>query len=59
MTKIKCVECKYFKITWDKNFPYGCSILGFKSRKRPSFVVYECSKNPCNFFIQKKQIEKQ
>ncbi|MBU0599231.1 uracil-DNA glycosylase [bacterium] len=50
----KCQKCNYFKITWDKNFPYSCKVLGFKTKKCPYQVVYESSGVECMFFKAKK-----
>jgi len=45
--EISCYKCKYFYITWDKNFPNGCKALGFKTAKNPAQVVYESSGMIC------------
>lgn len=37
--KINCSTCKYFFITWDKKFPYGCKALNFKTKNLPSIDV--------------------
>ena len=33
--EINCWNCQNFKISWDKNFPYECPRLGFKSQVWP------------------------
>ena len=50
---INCYKCKYFYITWDKNFPYGCKAMKFKTKKLPSKVVKENSNMTCQSFIKK------
>ena len=27
-----CWSCAFFSITWDPKFPYGCDLMGFKSK---------------------------
>jgi len=47
MEHIDCFTCKYFYITWDKHFPYGCNALGFKSKSMPSAEVFKASNTEC------------
>jgi hypothetical protein len=47
MDNIDCFSCKHFYITWDKNFPYGCKVLGFKSKSMPAGEVYKASALEC------------
>jgi len=47
MDTIDCFTCKYFFITWKKNFPYGCKALGFKSKGMPSGEVFKASAIKC------------
>jgi hypothetical protein len=50
---INCFKCKFFSITWDKDKPYGCNALGFKSKRLPSIEVYKSSGQKCMLFIAK------
>lgn len=50
-----CIPCTHFFVTWDRCFPYGCKALGFRSKKRPSLVVYESSGMECQYFKAKKR----
>ena len=34
-----CWECRYLAITWDPRMPYGCKLMGFRSRVIPSLEV--------------------
>lgn len=52
--KPNCFKCKYLQITYQKNFPYSCRAMGFKSVKMPSLVVYESSGYFCQAFEEKK-----
>lgn len=49
----RCIKCQHYQITWDRNFPYGCKAMGFKSHKTPSAVVLESSGQPCLAFVAK------
>jgi len=51
--KINCYKCKYFYITWDKKFPYGCKVFGFKSKILPSIEVKKASGKECLSFKPK------
>lgn len=51
---INCFKCKNFAITWDKNKPYGCNALGFKSKRLPSIEVYKSSGHKCLLFTPKR-----
>jgi hypothetical protein len=45
--RINCLKCKYFYITWDKNFPRGCKAYGFKTVYLPSLLVWQSSGMDC------------
>ncbi|WP_371364487.1 hypothetical protein SRRS_51810 [Sporomusa rhizae] len=53
-SRLRCVGCQHYYITWDKTFPYGCKAMGFKSYKTPSAVVWESSGRECLAFLDKK-----
>ncbi|HIJ58989.1 MAG TPA: uracil-DNA glycosylase [Nitrospirae bacterium] len=53
MTKIDCFKCIYFFITYDANFPYGCKLMGFKSKKLPCKEVFTTSGEECKGFQEK------
>lgn len=48
-----CLRCRYYYITWDKSFPYGCKAIGFKSQESPSAVVFKSSGIACLMFESK------
>ncbi len=50
---IDCNKCTHFFITWDKNLPYGCRAMKFKSKKNPSIAVLESSGIACMLFKRK------
>lgn len=52
--KINCKNCVHYFITWDKNFPYGCRALNFKSFRMPSVEVKLNSNIDCLSFKEKK-----
>lgn len=51
--KIECRKCKHFYITWDKDNPYGCRAMYFKTSRTPSDVVFESSGTICLKFTPK------
>ena len=55
MKNINCSECKYYYITWDKKFPYGCKKLNFKSKVYPSINVFQSSGEKCLYFENKEK----
>ena len=50
---VNCMKCKYFYITWDKTFPNGCKLFGFKGPRMPSFTVFEATGATCTNFLPK------
>jgi hypothetical protein len=42
-----CHSCKNFYITWEKEFPYGCRAMDFKSARLPSLEVEEADGQEC------------
>jgi hypothetical protein len=50
---VNCFKCKHFYITWDKRFPNGCKVFGFKSKQLPSQVVREAIGGSCTTFQKK------
>jgi len=53
--KVNCFLCRYFYITHEQNFPYGCRAIGFKSKYLPSFAVYSNSGLECQSFVVKQE----
>jgi len=49
-----CWQCRNFAITWDIKKPYGCNLMGFKSRLMPSIEVLRADGQACRGFIPKK-----
>jgi hypothetical protein len=50
---IDCFSCRYFFVTYDPRFPYGCRAARFKSRRIPSMEVLLSSGIDCQFFAGK------
>jgi hypothetical protein len=42
-----CRACRHFFVSYDAHFPYGCRILGFKTRRMPCFDVRDASGADC------------
>lgn len=51
--RINCFQCCHFFITWDKSFPNGCKVFGFKTKQLPSVAVQQASGAECAAFQQK------
>ncbi|MDR1635807.1 MAG: hypothetical protein LBR93_00565 [Treponema sp.] len=42
-----CLQCSYFKVTWDPVFPRSCLLFGIKCRNLPSAEVFRASGRHC------------
>jgi hypothetical protein len=56
LKNVNCFECRFLAISWDKNLPYICKKIGFKSKLIPSKEVFKNSKIPCQFFEKKNEV---
>lgn len=54
VTRVDCRKCKFYYITWNQNFPYGCSLFKIKARQMPSLVVFQSIGKRCENFEEKK-----
>jgi hypothetical protein len=54
-TSFTCYGCRYYLVTWDAQFPYGCRAHTFKSKKLPALEVFDASGLECMLFAPKKQ----
>lgn len=45
--RVNCYGCRHFFITWDKEFPYGCRKMEFRSKRLPSDDVIEADGQHC------------
>jgi hypothetical protein len=52
---VDCTKCKHFYVTWDRNHPKGCKVMGFKGVGMPSTTVYKSSGIECLRFEAKKK----
>lgn len=50
---INCISCKNFYVTWDKKYPKGCRLFGFKSSRLPSALVLESTGAKCKNYEDK------
>jgi len=41
------MRCRFYFVTWDAQFPFGCRAFGFKSRIPPYREVYASSGEQC------------
>jgi len=51
--RISCHKCRYFYVTWDNSFPYGCRANGFKGKIMPSLMVFQAAGHSCLAFDPK------
>ena len=48
-----CTTCKFYYITWDSSYPYGCKGFGMKSKYCPSLLVFKSSGKHCMVYEEK------
>ncbi len=48
-----CWDCRHLMITWDVRKPYGCKLMGFKSKIIPSIEVLRTDGRYCGGFSAK------
>lgn len=48
-----CKTCKFFYITWQKNYPHACSAFNMKSFALPSLEVFRRSGMHCLYYQKK------
>jgi len=53
--RVDCITCSHYYVTWDKNFPNGCKLFEFKTRRLPSQLVKESTGDNCKNYIEKKK----
>lgn len=56
--RINCMNCRFYFVTWDPNFPRGCKAYEFKTRSMPSAAVLSSSGQPCMKFQPKSNRQK-
>ncbi len=49
----KCLNCKFYYITWNPDFPKGCRAFKFQSKNMPCETVKIESGNECHLFEEK------
>ena len=45
-----CRGCQHFGVSYDRNFPYVCRVMGFKSRLLPIWEVKSADGRECLSF---------
>jgi hypothetical protein len=46
----RCTKCAHYFITYDVRFPYGCRLMGFKSRQLPQQEILRLTGIACQTF---------
>ena len=54
-SRIDCLKCEHFVVTWNPQFPRACKLYGFKTMSLPSAEVLKASGEDCKGFVQKKK----
>ncbi|HYE80757.1 MAG TPA: uracil-DNA glycosylase [Clostridia bacterium] len=53
--KVNCITCIHYYVTWDPDFPRGCRLYEFKTRRLPSQLVLESTGECCKNYGEKKK----
>jgi hypothetical protein len=53
-----CWDCRFLAITWDVRMPYGCKLMGFRSKVIPSLEVLRTDGRYCSGFSAKPNLAK-
>jgi hypothetical protein len=53
-----CLDCQYFAVSWDPDFPRSCKVFGIKTSRMPSHVVYESTGRHCPAFRRSPRLKK-
>ena len=51
--RVDCHACSHFHVTWEPSRPYGCRLMGFKSKFIPSLEVFRADGQECRGFTPK------
>ena len=52
-SRVDCLKCMHYVVTWEPKFPRGCKLYGFKSAYLPSVQVLRSSGLECMGFEAK------
>lgn len=52
-TRIPCMRCVHYQVTFDPNAPRGCKLYHFKSATMPSVLVKQSTGHDCLSFEEK------
>lgn len=55
--RINCRICIHFRVTWDPNRPFGCTLYNVKSKQVPSIVVLNSSGEKCKGFTPRNKLK--
>lgn len=57
-TRIACMKCKHYHVTFDPIAPRGCKLFGFKSAVMPYVLVKQSTGHDCASFLEKVKYER-
>lgn len=49
-TRIACMKCKHYHVTFDPSAPRGCKLYGFKTPLMPYVLVKQSTGKDCTAF---------
>ncbi|MDX9898811.1 MAG: hypothetical protein RBT62_07820 [Spirochaetia bacterium] len=52
-----CLQCSYFRVTWDQNYPRSCLMFDIKTRNMPSAEVFAATGLHCPSFKRKEGLK--
>ena len=54
MENPRCIQCKHYQVTFEKDRQHSCKLYQFKSKMLPSLVVKKESGSHCQGFESKR-----
>jgi len=52
-----CLQCRFFKVSWDPAFPRSCTVFGIKCKNLPSMEVFLSTGKHCFTFKLKEGLK--
>ena len=52
-TRIPCMRCKHYQVTFDSKAPRGCKLYSFKSMLMPYVLVKQSTGKDCQAFEER------
>ena len=52
-----CLQCEYFKVSWEPAYPRACTVFGIKCKNLPSLEVFLSTGKHCFTFKLKEGLK--